>query len=116
MNWKSHKPCPYEDCGSTDAFSYNLDSMSGRCHSCERKYPRDKAAKGHPLQEKDDWDMEPAIKAVPTEVLTGVYRTIRSISDQTMRKYDCKTYLDKDGKEVKQEYIYPSGGVKTHSV
>jgi len=124
MNWKSHKPCPYEDCGSTDAFSYNLDSMSGRCHSCERKYPRDKAAKldwaedeyptqGQQQQEKDDWDMEPAIKAVPTEVLTGVYRTIRSISDQTMRKYDCKTYLDKDGKEVKQEYIYPSGGVKT---
>ena len=64
MNWKSHKPCPYEDCGSTDAFSYNLDSMSGRCHSCERKYPRDKAAKldwaeeeyptqGQQQQEKD---------------------------------------------------------------
>ena len=124
MNWISHKACPYEDCGSTDAFSYNTESQSGRCHSCERKYPRDRAPKldwaeneyptqGQQQQEKDSWAMEPAIKAVPTEVLAGVYRTIRNISSETMRKYDCKTYLDKDGKEIKQDYIYPSGGVKT---
>ena len=66
-NWLSHKECPYEDCGSTDAFSYNLESCSGRCHSCERVYPRTKdtkfewASETYPVmgqeQEKDDWDM-----------------------------------------------------------
>ena len=124
MTWQSHKPCPYEDCGSTDAFSYNLDSMSGKCHSCERKYPRDKATKldwaeqEYPTQqqEKDEWDMEQTaapIRAVPTEVLTGVYRSVRSISSDVMRKFNCKTYVDKDDKEIKQEYVYPSGGIKT---
>ena len=124
MTWQSHKPCPYEDCGSTDAFSYNLDSMSGKCHSCERKYPRDKATKldwaeqEYPTQqqEKDGWDMEQTaapIRAVPTEVLTGVYRSVRNISGDVMRKFNCKTYVDKDDKEIKQEYVYPSGGIKT---
>ena len=82
-NWLSHKECPYEDCGSTDAFSYNTESCSGRCHSCERKYPRTKdkkfewASETYPVmgqeQEKDDWDMnqqQTNIKPVPTEVLT----------------------------------------------
>lgn len=126
-NWLSHKECPYEACGSTDAFSYNTESCSGRCHSCERKYPRTKdtkfewAAETYPVmgqeQEKDDWDMnqqqQTNIKPVPTEILTPVYRTVRSISEQTMRYYGVKTFLDSNGKEVKQEYPYPSGGIKT---
>ena len=53
------------------------------------------------------------IRAVPTEVLTGVYRSVRSISGDVMRKFNCKTYVDKDDKEIKQEYVYPSGGIKT---
>ena len=74
----SHKPCPYEDCGSTDAFSYNTESQSGRCHSCERKYPRvkdtltDWANDEYPTEgDKKEWDMPLAtIKPVPTEMLT----------------------------------------------
>ena len=91
MSWLSHKECPYEDCSSSNAFSYNTESCSGRCHSCERKYPRSNdtkfewAEETYPTmgQEKDDWDMTPQqtqIKPVPTEVLTSVYRTVRSIS------------------------------------
>lgn len=122
--WISHKPCPYEDCASTDAFSYNTDSMSGRCHSCERKYPRsrdtlfDWAEDEYPKygqEQKDDWDMstQDKIKPVPTEVLTPVYRSVRSISKETMQFYGVKTFLNSQGEEIKQEYVYPSGGVKT---
>ena len=31
-------PCPYPECGSSDAFSYNTGGF-GRCHSCGTKYP-----------------------------------------------------------------------------
>ena len=116
-NWLSHRECPYEDCGSTDAFSYNTESCSGRCHSCERVYPRTRdkkfewAEETYPVmgqEQKDEWDMNPQqqqtnIKPVPTEVLTPVFRTVRSISEQPMRCYGVTTYLDSNGKEGKQE-------------
>ena len=35
----SHQPCPYEDCASSDAFSYNINQKVGHCHSCGRGYP-----------------------------------------------------------------------------
>lgn len=126
MNWNSHKPCPYEDCGSNDAFSYNTDSMSGKCHSCERTYPRSKGVKfdwaedEYPTwwgtgnnEETPQVKHETQIKPVPTEVLTHVYRAYRDISKDTMQFFNCKTFVNSKGEPVKQEYIYPSGGVKT---
>src|SRR6056297_2641758 len=44
----SRKPCPFVDCGSSDAFAYNTDKMTGRCFSCERGYP-------HRTAETFDW-------------------------------------------------------------
>ena len=35
----THKPCPYVDCGSTDAFSWDDDKGCGKCHSCGKGYP-----------------------------------------------------------------------------
>jgi len=35
----SHQPCPYEECGSSDAFAYNVVTKIGHCHSCKRNYP-----------------------------------------------------------------------------
>ena len=85
-NWKSHTACPYEDCGSSDAFSYNTESMAGRCHSCDRRYPRDRARKfdwaedEYPTHRKDDWEMKnnttPQLKAVQQEKLDGVFMTL----------------------------------------
>lgn len=123
-SWKAHQPCPYEECGSTDAFSYNLESCAGRCHSCERKYPRSKDKKfdwaedEYPtLSDKDSWDtmeqQKVELKPVPQEILTSVYRTVRGINSETMRFYGVKTKVNSQGEEVAQDYIYPSGGVKT---
>tara|TARA_R110000796_G_scaffold182239_1_gene298764 strand:+ start:1048 stop:2619 length:1572 start_codon:yes stop_codon:yes gene_type:complete len=107
MTWISHQPCPFDDCDSSDAFSYNTESMAGKCHSCDRKY-RFKD------EEKDGWEVpEQKVKPVPVEVLTPVYRSVRSISRETMEFFKVKTFLDSEGQEIKQEYIYPSGGIKT---
>lgn len=38
MTNQNHKECPYTDCGSSDAFSWNPDGY-GKCHSCDRGYP-----------------------------------------------------------------------------
>jgi len=35
----THKPCPFVACGSSDAFAYNVDKMTGHCKSCNRGYP-----------------------------------------------------------------------------
>ena len=126
MTWNSRKPCPYEECMSSDAFSYNTESMAGKCHSCDRKYPKDRgklmdwAEEEYPTwfgsgeaSKKDDWEVTEPLKVVPKENLSGVYMTYRDISSDTHRFYNVKTYVDNAGNPVKQEYVYPSGGVKT---
>lgn len=118
-NWISHKPCPSALCDSSDAFSYNTESLAGKCHSCDKKYPyemkklKEWAEEEYPTKQKDDWDMQPTLKAVPTGDLTGVFTTYRDISESTMKFFNCKTYLDASGVPVKQDYVYPSGGIKT---
>jgi hypothetical protein len=37
-NDNPHLACPYQDCGSSDAFNWNDDGF-GHCHSCSRAYP-----------------------------------------------------------------------------
>lgn len=36
----NHKKCPYLDCSSSDAFSFNLEKGVGKCHSCGESYPK----------------------------------------------------------------------------
>ena len=50
------------------------------------------------------------------EFLTPVYRSMRSISEDTMRFYDVKTMVNADGESVKQAYVYPSGGRKVRTL
>lgn len=118
--WVSRKPCPNADCLSSDAFSYNTNSHSGKCHSCDLKYPKqmhnltDWAHEEYPLY--GDWKEKPKMQLVKTdkeEMLTPTYRTIREISSDTMKFYGVKTYVNADNEAVKQDYPYPSGGIKT---
>ena len=108
-----HQPCPYIDCGSSDAFSYNTDGF-GRCHSCLKSYPsktgdtfewaRDK----YPLAEKEN-----IMSFTPKRIETagdGRYTPLRGINARTMEDFNVKTY---DGR---QEYVYPSGGIKVRKL
>jgi twinkle protein len=40
MTETPHQPCPYMNCGSSDAFSFNYDKGVGQCFSCGQSYPK----------------------------------------------------------------------------
>ena len=108
----AHQECPYVDCGSSDAFCYNTGGY-GRCHSCERGYPsKDQmhswAKERYPVKEKEHMgNIQYMQDHTRSEVQSqGSYEPMRGINSNTMREYNVLTYADR------QEYIYPSGGIK----
>lgn len=38
----THQPCPYEDCSSSDGFSWSPETQMGHCFSCCNSYPSKK--------------------------------------------------------------------------
>ena len=55
-----HQACPFEDCGSSDAFNWNDDGY-GFCHSCGESYPNkhklpvfDWAKQSYPLKRREN--------------------------------------------------------------
>ena len=117
----SRLPCPFVDCQSSDAFSWDTDKACGKCHSCGNGYPSRKptfdwASEEYPTEwtRKENNVMQSQtptnLSVVKEEFLTPVYRTMRSISDKTMQFYSVKTYVNADGESIRQEYVYP----KTH--
>ena len=124
MTDKSNLPCPYVSCGSSDAFSYNSNGY-GKCHSCGTNYPSrqktfDWAGEKYPTIEKESYSftpksmkeilldaIEPSTPQTPTD---GKYEGMRGISEGVMSEYNVLTYSDR------QEYIYPSGGIKVRTL
>lgn len=108
---KPHQACPYTDCGSSDAFSYNTDGF-GRCHSCERGYPSKDpmyswAKERYPTVEKDNFDnLRSMMNNVPKSLSQKTYKEMRGITAKTMEEFDVVT------DDFTQEYTYPSGGKK----
>ena len=108
MNWKNKEednhyvgkePCP--ECGSKDNLARYSDGH-GWCFGCNYREPP-----------TDQEVIEPTAEVVNLEKMTAVYRAMRGIQDSTFRFFNCHTYLDSEGVEKYQNYIYPSGGVKT---
>jgi len=114
----SHQPCPYVLCGSSDAFSYNTDGF-GRCHACIRAYPSNTknevfewAKEKYPLPEKGEY-MSTVVDYTPKRIDTpssGKYEGMRGITSKTMEEFGVLTFPDR------QEYIYPSGGIKVRTL
>jgi KaiC/GvpD/RAD55 family RecA-like ATPase len=118
----THKPCPFVACGSSDAFAYNVEKMTGHCKSCNRGYPS--------RDDKFEWAEESyptkgfTPKAITEELpvfdevvdngnasVVGRYVGSRGITSNTMEFYGVKTYGDD-----RQEYPYPSGGIKVRKL
>ena len=95
-----HESCP--DCGSKNNLA-RYDDGHGYCFGCEYWESGEGQTASTPKK----------LEVVPTEKLTAVYRGTRGITSDTMKFYNCYTYLDSQGKEKHQDYVYPSGGVKT---
>ena len=116
---RKHKPCPFEDCGSSDAFAYNTHKMTGFCFACDRGYPHrgmrltEWAKDDYPLQEREGYS---SMTVAPTELLTAETRPYRGVREDTMNFYGVQTLVGQDGEAKKQAYIYPSGGRKIRSM
>ncbi len=108
-----HQPCPYVSCGSSDAFSFNKAKGCGKCHACDQSYPSrgetyDWAKDKYPTVERGE-----VMTFTPKRIETagdGRYTPLRGINARTMEDFNVKTY---DGR---QEYIYPSGGIKVRKL
>lgn len=112
----AHQPCPYVSCGSSDAFSYNTSKMIGKCHACDTGYPSKE-----PMQEwaKDKYPTKGESNNMNVATFTpkriesaseGRYVPLRGITAKTMQDYGVVTFEDR------QEYTYPSGGVKVRTL
>lgn len=124
---KTHLPCPFKDCGSTDAFSWNPDKACGKCFSCSASYPGkgalfEWASPTYPTPLRTDYyykgqTMHTLVQqTTPQEYLTEVYRGTRGITDETMKFYNVVTMVDSNGTSIRQVYSYPSGGKKIRTL
>ena len=120
-----HLPCPDEqECGSSDAYSFNGTKGQGYCHACELKtwlhndeiWAKRGSGKGYKLFLTDNGHSVPRTDEthfIPKDIKEptgGTFVGIRGITSSTMEKFNVKTDGDK------QHYVYPSGGVKTRYI
>ena len=119
MSDKGGLECPYVECGSSDAFSFNSKGY-GRCHSCRKEYPSRKkmfdwAKDKYPTGTRETGEhmsfTEKAIVVAPKEVVgAGKFTNMRGINTKTMEDFNVLTFADR------QEYVYPSGGIKVRKI
>jgi len=125
MSEISHIPCPDDNCGSSDAYSWNEENKVGHCKSCgigtwEYKGSlwarQGKNTKPWILKGLDDpmedvfGDDKATTKA--TNSKDGFYSDFRGIKSHVREFYGVKQYNTPN----RVEYKYPSGGVKTRYI
>jgi twinkle protein len=111
----NHQPCPYVDCGSSDAFSYETELMIGKCHSCESAYPSKKATFSwakeiYPTKGVNNMGVVDYTPKRIEQAGSGKFVAMRGITERTMEDFGVLTYDDR------QEYVYPSGGKKVRTL
>jgi twinkle protein len=111
----NHQPCPYVDCGSSDAFSYETELMIGKCHSCESAYPSKKATFSwakeiYPTKGVNNMGVVDYTPKRIEQAGNGKFVAMRGITERTMEDFGVLTYDDR------QEYVYPSGGKKVRTL
>lgn len=125
MGERSHIACPDDNCGSSDAYSWNEEREVGHCMSCDLGTwmfqgslwaKHGKNGKPWVLKEnaegmEDIFEDEPKTKPVVTNG-TGFYAEFRGIKGHVREFYGVKQYHTPN----RVEYKYPSGGIKTRYI
>jgi twinkle protein len=110
----NHQPCPYVDCGSSDAFSYETELMIGKCHSCESAYSKKAtfswAKEIYPTKGVNNMGVVDYTPKRIEQAGNGKFVAMRGITERTMEDFGVLTYDDR------QEYVYPSGGKKVRTL
>lgn len=125
MGERSHIACPDDNCGSSDAYSWNEEREVGHCMSCDIGTwmfqgslwaKHGKNGKPWVLKEnaegmEDIFDDGQKTKPVVTNG-TGFYAEFRGIKGHVREFYGVKQYHTPN----RVEYKYPSGGIKTRYI
>lgn len=109
MSNLAHQPCPYEACGSSDAFSWEPDKQVGKCHSCNRSYPM-AGMKNMDVFDwaKEDYPLKEIKKVTEIEIASGTFNGIRGISPEVCQMYGIQLQLDAEGNPVRYAFKWPN--------
>ena len=112
MAEKPHIPCPYEQCASSDAFSWNDSKGIGKCHSCGNGYPMSKKqmkSKGlttfdwvkqeYPLAEEKE-----KINVRLIQAKSSGFDEIRGIDPDICRLYGIQIQYDENGDPLRYAF------------
>lgn len=103
------QPCPFEDCDSSDGFSYWPDTGTGFCHSCSAKglggaYPSKRALKSWAKETYPPAERRVDVQQI--EVCSVQYEGIRGIQPDVAEYYGIQLQLDANGKPVRYAFKY----------
>lgn len=101
----THTKCPYVDCASSDAFSWN-DEGYGFCHSCGQPYPSRNSGEVFDWA-KTTYKLKEKRNPMTTEIASLTYEGIRSIKPEVCKLFGIQLQLDKEGNPVRYAYKYP---------
>lgn len=102
MTENPHQPCPYKDCQSSDAFSWN-DTGFGRCHSCGKSYPA-KGMKGLMEWATETYPVKQQVEVQKIPVAGITYEGIRGIDPDVCKLYGIQLQVGEDGKPVRYAF------------
>ena len=102
---RSHLPCPFTECGSSDAFSWNETEQIGKCHSCGRGYPSRASIFDWA---RDDYPMKERKRVQQAKITSCTYEGIRGISPDVCELYGIQLQLDENGTPVRYAFRYPN--------
>ena len=105
MGDNPHQACPFEDCGSSDAFNWNDDGY-GFCHSCAEAYPSKKKLRVFDWASKD-YPIKRRIDIMNVEVKGMTYEGIRGIDPDVCQFYGIQVQTGVKGEPVRYAYKYP---------
>lgn len=100
-----HLPCPYVDCGSSDAFSWN-DGGYGKCHSCESSYPMKNMPEVFDWVEKE-YPLKPRIDHKKVKPAKGIFTEVRGIEADICKYYGIQLQLDENDEPLRYAFKYP---------
>ena len=102
MTENPHQPCPYKDCQSSDAFSWN-DTGFGRCHSCGKSYPA-KGMKGLMEWATETYPVKQQVETHKIPVAGITYEGIRGIDPDVCKFYGIQLQVGEDGTPVRYAF------------
>lgn len=102
MTENPHQPCPYKDCQSSDAFSWN-DTGYGRCHSCGKSYPA-RGMKGLMEWATETYPVKQQVETHKIPVAGITYEGIRGIDPDVCKLYGIQLQVGEDGTPVRYAF------------